>query len=299
MNFTRRSLLKSSLGAAQVALLAKMGFTPKLAHAATTPPSRLLTIFFPGGWMPIDLFCPMSATEIARVIPAPTKHQNEPVFFTGAQVKNLDGTGDALAPNGNAKVRSPILWDAARLAAGMPDARTNGSTSPNGWSWVQHKLWENTCVVHGIDMGTAGHSAGAISAMCGIAGNDFRAPALHAHVANALYPKYGDSRPLPSVQMWEAPGLNSLNLRAEAAPISIYSSQYMGSTFDEGENLAWQGFRGRAPAPALDFNGAPIANLPVTALETHLTNRARSREPALAPTRSTGRSTTTTRASAA
>src|SRR3954471_2145188 len=105
MKTTRRDLLKLAVGAGQVALLAKMGLMPSVARAAGTPPTKLLTIYFGGGWMPTDLFCPLSDAEIARLIPAPTNYSSEPVFYDANRVTNLDGSGNSLGPNGNARIR--------------------------------------------------------------------------------------------------------------------------------------------------------------------------------------------------
>src|SRR4051794_25060354 len=135
MKLSRRALLKASLGATQVGLLAKLGLSPSVARAAGgTGPTKLLTIYFPGGWMPTDLFCPLSSTEITRLIPSKTQYLNDPVFYDAADVTNLDGSGNAMGANGNARLRVPKLWDETSLAASAPDSRGGGMTSPNGWS---------------------------------------------------------------------------------------------------------------------------------------------------------------------
>src|SRR5215813_10524697 len=78
MNLSRRNLLKAGLGSAQIALLAKFGFWGARARADTGGgPDRLLTLFVPGGWMPSYVFCPLSQTQISRVIPPVRMFANE------------------------------------------------------------------------------------------------------------------------------------------------------------------------------------------------------------------------------
>src|SRR5260370_41133119 len=101
MKLSRRLLLKAGLGATQVALLAKFGLWGGRARAASANgPDRLLTLFVPGGWMPSYVFSPLSGPQISRVIPPVQTFGNEHVFYTPAQVSNLDGSGDALNGGG-------------------------------------------------------------------------------------------------------------------------------------------------------------------------------------------------------
>ena len=66
-----------ALGAGQLALLDKLGFPMFRSRSAranpnggtgTSNPTKLLTIYVPGGWFPVYLWCPLSDAEIATVL---------------------------------------------------------------------------------------------------------------------------------------------------------------------------------------------------------------------------------------
>src|SRR5690349_4265788 len=122
MNTTRRRILQASLGAGQLALLGALGFRSRRVHAggAGDHPTRLLTIYTRGGWMPELFFTPLEAAQIEQKIPEPTQFLGEPTFFTPADVRNIDGTGDDPDPDDPTlkRIRVPHLWDEAALAAG-------------------------------------------------------------------------------------------------------------------------------------------------------------------------------------
>src|SRR5687767_1377976 len=146
MRIGRRQLLKATLGLSQAALLGRFAHAPRArAQNVGGGPDKLLTIFMPGGWMSSFAFCPLSAEQIAAVIPARDVDDGEPVFFDPSDVVSLDGSDSPTA------IRTPRLWNESELAAGLPDSGTGGATSSNGWSWVQHRLWEQCVVVHGVD----------------------------------------------------------------------------------------------------------------------------------------------------
>ena len=72
-DMTRRKLLQLAVGAGQVALLDKLGFPVFRSRSAranpnggtgTGNPTKLLTIYVPGGWFPVYLWCPLSDAEI-------------------------------------------------------------------------------------------------------------------------------------------------------------------------------------------------------------------------------------------
>lgn len=280
MSLSRRNLLQASLGAAQLGLLGKFGLLGRSAHAQTaTGPTRLLTLFFNGGWMPQYLWCPYSAQEIDQLIPPVTTYfTDEPVYFGRAHVKNLDGSGDQ-TDGGYPRLRVPELWNAAELGAGRPDPRTalNGlpHTSPHGWSWVRHQLWNNCSVVHGIDQGTAAHESGVVSAMCGIASGEYRSPALHAMVANALASRPGlQDRPLPSVSIGAAPVPEALHLSGRAAPVLVTGIEALQLTLSRRNPAAWAGFRQQSMAQ-VDFDGNPLGMLETNPVEDRVLRRLR------------------------
>lgn len=262
MKLSRRSLLKAGLGSTQIGLLAKFGFWGKGARAAPGDgPDRLLTLYVPGGWMPVYAFCPLSGPQISRVIPGNSIFQNERVFYTPSQVSNLDGTGDG-SSSGFSKLRMPRQWNEPALSAGMPDPRTGGST-PNGWAWVYHRLWENASVVHGVDARTAAHLAGTISAFCGVPGDEFHSPSLHAYAAHFLYDTF--SRPLPNVTIDSIP-TEALALRPEVAPVEMNSAASAQYNFSERVEQAWSGLRNRTVKPQTSFTGSaltPFASNPI------------------------------------
>jgi hypothetical protein len=181
MKLGRRQLLKAVLGASQLALLGKVS-SPRVARAQTVDaPDKLLTIFLGGGWQSPWSFIPLNATQIGAAIPAPLVVSGEPVYFSANQVVNLDGTtGSGAVP----KLRVARLWDQAALSAGNPDPGNGGTTSANGWAWVQHQLWNNAMVVHGVDQRTVAHVGGQVSALSGVASSELKSPSLQAWAAD-------------------------------------------------------------------------------------------------------------------
>jgi hypothetical protein len=258
-----------TLGAGQIALLDKLGFPVFRSSSAranpnggtgTDKPTKLLTIYVPGGWFPVYLWCPLNAAEIASHIPPKTISMKSPVYFTADEVENLDGSGNAPGEAGFQRLRSPVQWNEEALAAGLKDPINNGATSPNGWAWRYYKLWENATVVHGIDQGTAAHQSARISAMCGVPGAVYKSPAMHAIVANALSAVYADTRPLGSVSIGKALVPNPGNLPPVAAPTLLPSLNELEYTLSERIDKAWAGLRNRTPHAQVDFQGNPLAN---------------------------------------
>src|SRR5690349_2375507 len=100
MKATRRQILRAAVGASQLALLGKFGLLPiqsKRAYAAAAAangPTRLLTIFCNGGWIPWYFFCPLDATTVSTFVPPMTVAGGEPLYYDAAQVRNLDASGD-------------------------------------------------------------------------------------------------------------------------------------------------------------------------------------------------------------
>lgn len=283
---TRRQLLLAGLGATQLALLDRFGYSPlssKPARAAEGGPTRLLTIYVPGGWMPVYLFCPLTGSEITKSLPSPKMTYGEPAYYLPEWVKNLDGSGDADAGSKVQRLRVPVMWDETSLSAGQPDGKialpgASGVTSvSHGWSWIHHKLWENASVVHGIDQGTATHASGVISALCGAAGADFRAPAVHAVVANALYDAHKEDRALPSVAVGGAPIPQHLDLPARVAPAVLDSTSSVEWLLSERNDKAWGTIKDRTLRPQVDFTGAPIGDIATTAIEEYALKMTRDR----------------------
>lgn len=262
MKFSRRRILQAGLGAAQLALLAQFGRSLDGRRArAQNPdaPTRLLTLYVPGGWMPLYLFCPLAAPEITRLLPPRTAGINgsEPRFFDATDVTNLDGSNDALDAQGYARVRAPVLWDAQKLLAGTPDHadQSAGVTSSHGWSWKTHGLHEDTVIVHGVDQGTPSHQSGRISAMSGVAAPSYRSPAVHAWVADTLFDQFSASRPLGCVSIGAAPVPSHIGRRAEAAAIRMPDLGALEKLLSERIDTAWLGLRDRSQKPHVDYAG--------------------------------------------
>lgn len=238
-------------------------------------PDKLLTLYMPGGWGSLFTFPSLTDTEITATIPAPFQENGEPMFFSPSQVVNLDGTSGTGA-GGVTPLRIPKLWDETELAAGRVDRRVG--TSPHGWSWVQHRLWENACVVHGVDNMTAAHVAGAVSSLCGVASSEFKSPAMNAWAAHHLYSRFPD-RPLPSVWIG-GPTPASLSLRSEAAPLRIPRIADINFMFSDSRANAWTGLRASDVGSQLqpvDFQGANVAGgFVLNPMEDRVSRRFRS-----------------------
>jgi hypothetical protein len=255
---TRRRLLELGLGATQAGLLGAMawsGSRSRARAAAGDGPTKLLTLFLPGGWIPTAFFVPLSAAEITeRCRPYdPGDYRTDATYYRPDHIQNLDGSGDALEGEYQ-RIRVPVMWDAASMSAGINN--TTSPYSPWGWAWVEHRLWENACVVHGIDQGTASHASGVVSALCGLPGSSFRAPALHARVASHLYDRFGDSRPVPAVSVSGSPYLDHLGLPSYAAPLRAENAGAFVPTMSERLDSAWANLRDRSERPQVAWDGS-------------------------------------------
>lgn len=259
---TRRALLGAGVGLAQLALLDRFGGKPARA-APVTAPSRILTIYVKGGYVPQYVWCPLSADEVMTHIPEPYV-ASEVVFFNPDQVIELSSAGDGTFP----KIRGVQTWDPASPG----DRGPNREHLPLGYSWVAYDLLKQTTVVHGIDQGTAAHASGAVAAMCGIAGPDYRAPAVQSVVANHLLGVYGDNRPLPCVTLNTDLMPNPLNLAAASGPTVVSALKDLSPTLstDPMTNPWWKGLDKRGPRDDFHFDGSPLEGpLSATDLEAH------------------------------
>lgn len=248
MRMTRRHLLTAALGASQVALLERFGL-PRLARAdgtATDGPTRLLTIYLQGGVREHYFWWPLGPDLTEQYLPPPTDHVGEPAFGTLDSVKTVgEGSG------GFAPLQMIQLWN--------PDdpAQRDGTHTPLGYGWQHYDLLSRTAVVHGIDQVTNAHQSGYIAAMCGIAGSDYRAPAIQSVVANHFYEAYADERPLPCVAI-DAAGLPaSLGLPGRASAIYVPNLQELAGLMRAkgDENWWWNGLDARRDVPDLDLWG--------------------------------------------
>lgn len=286
---TRRAFLAASLGLTQVALLESFGLSllgSRRAHAAPTGgPTRFLTIYVPGGWMPIYMWNPLAAADTTRLLPAARVANNEDrVFYDASEVTNLDGTGDQDAGAAIQRLRVPRTWNDAELAKAAAGQASNPvapkvsggvPSMTNGYSWLAHKLHENVSVVHGVDQGTAAHDSGRISAMCGAAGSIYRAPGMQTLVANELSQRFPD-RPLPCVVVGDAPVPDSLTLPSVAAPTVLGGLSGLDYTLSRNKDAAWNGLREVQPTAQLDYRGAPLGlTVPTNPMDEYAMRRTR------------------------
>jgi Protein of unknown function (DUF1501) len=283
MRLSRRHMLMASLGATQMGLL-DGGRIPRLrAQGNTGGPSKLLVIFVRGGWMPSYFFNPMGAAAIDRIMPEPISAGGEPAFYRSEWVKNLDGTEDADAGSPMPRIRVPWLFDETRYAAGLPHSYGDRTplepginATPNGYAWRHFNLWENSCVVHGVDHGTAAHLSGIISAMSGAPGGEYRSPAMQAVVANAFYNQLGDGdRVLPSVAINTAPDPNPFNLPSIASPVHLLNIGGLQDTLSM-RGGQWRAAQRDLPLQSVaDWEEQLSATVPSSQVDNHIRARLR------------------------
>ncbi|MCP3137930.1 DUF1501 domain-containing protein [Pyxidicoccus xibeiensis] len=260
-NTSRRTLLKWAVGAGQLALLERAGLLGSgTAHAAGTDgPSRLAVLYIPGGYRPAYCFTPMEDAEIPLCVPAPAGYSGEPVFFDASKVVSLAPANGPYKP-----LRTWQSWN-------PQDPAARNGFSPLMYGYSHFALHEQLSVLHGIDQGTNDHASAFISAMCGVAGADYRAPAVHSVIANHLFEKYRESRPLPFVVVSGDRGAPSgMGLPSHASPVRVPSIEALKPMLSAkpADNAWWTGLDARTEAPELDARGRPTgSNLKATTVE--------------------------------
>jgi hypothetical protein len=269
MRSTRRQLLQWGLGAGQLALLDRFNLLSGRASAQTASdaPTKLVTLYISGGYRPQFMWWGQDDAAVDTSVPPPASYAGEPVFFNASELVDL-------APaNGNYKpLRTWRSWDPAN-----PANRT-GRFSPMFYGWQHYALHEQTSVLHGIDQGTNAHQSGYIAAMCGVAGSDYRAPAIQSVLANHLYERFKGTRPLPCVAI-SGNGLPvATGLPSHAAPILVPSIDALRPSLSAKsiDNWWWKDLETRTATPELDFRGMPTgSSLQATALEAFTFEQAR------------------------
>lgn len=272
---SRRSLLKASFSAAQLALMGRYGLLDRTAFANTigdsNAPSRILTIYMAGGYHPLSLFNPLTPEQILAHVPEPSLVLGEQAFHTADVVENLAPAGG----DGYDPIRVVRTWDPAN-----PASREVGPSgykyNPSGYAFKEYNLHEQLVAVHGVDQQTAAHTSGLIASMCGVAGPSYRAPAIQCVVANALASHFPD-RPLPCVAIDGRRVPQALNLPTSAAPTIVPSIASLAAQLSDSpaSNSWWTGLNDRSQRPAFNFGGGSIGDLPLTGMEAHTTAAAR------------------------
>jgi hypothetical protein len=283
MRLSRRQMMMASLGATQMGLLDGGGRIPRARAQANGGPTKLMVIFVRGGWMPSYFFNPMSTANIDAIMPEPLSYAGEPAFYRPEWVKNLDGSEDADAGSATPRIRVPWLFDEVRHSAGGLGSMYDRSilegqikATPNGYAWRHFNLWENTCVLHGVDHGTAAHLSGIISAMSGAPGGEYRSPAMQAVVANAFYNQLGDNdRVLPSVAINTAPDPNPFGLPSIASPVHLLNIAGLQDTLSM-RGGHWQGNQRDVPLQSVaDWEEQLSASIPSSTIDQHIRQRLR------------------------
>jgi hypothetical protein len=286
MNLSRRSLLLGGLGLSQAALLSKFGH--RIAYAGGGPkPTKFMLIYVPGGWMPAFLFPPFSNAVINDHLKTLSKAKNggtPTVLGVTTDVPNYFDAAAVFAPAtaslgadvgaGVIKqaLRMPRLWNPA-----APSVAAAGFDQ-HGYSWVKNSIYKKTCVIHGIDQGTAAHDSGVISAVSGAAGSQFRAPAVNAVIAAALWQSYKDARPLPSVTLnttYFTP--NALGLPGIASPTVLGTPESLSNFVSDRNDGAWKDLRDRKLQAVEPFDAMKGASetVKLTALDEYVLAQTR------------------------
>ena len=266
---SRRTLLAASLGATQLALLDRMTRPlPARACGADDGPTRLLVLYLSGGVRFYPIFMPMSDADIATTIPPPSSPASEPIFWRPTDVITLDGESGGFMP-----LRMGRSWNPAD-----PGDRTGYRYSPMGYSWLEFGLGPSTAVIHGIDQNSFAHSAAYVAAMCGVAGEAYRAPALVSTVANHLHQRFASTRPIPCVAINTRGTPQSPGLPAQATPAVIPDVRSLASLFSSsGErHRRWRGADARTAeeVPTYDGTGS-FGSIGLTNVDSLLLERTR------------------------
>lgn len=269
MRMSRRSLLALGLGAAQLALLERFGQNRAHAGPSAGGPTKLLSIYLPGGVHHELFWGALTAAGVAKYIPAPVGGFR-PVFYNADQVKNFDGSsGDG---GEYRKVRGPVHWNPANPAdrtGANPESGGTQNYCPWGYAWAapEYKLYERTALIHGVDQGTAAHQSGIVASLCGAAGANFRAPSIQSVVANAMVSRFPD-RPLPNVSLKSQVVTSALDLPSTASPIYLNDVGNLSYTVSDYPGGAWDGLRERHAIDGVGFDGATTGStLPATVLD--------------------------------
>jgi uncharacterized protein (DUF1501 family) len=264
MKTSRRTMLQWALGAGQLALLDRFNLLRSGTARAASPdaPSRLCVIYLPGGFRPHYYFWPMEDADVEAVVPAPGDFAGEPIFFRKERLVDLGPANGPYKP-----LRVWQSWDPLD-----PSRRGNGFT-PAMYGYTHFGLANQLAVLHGVDQGTADHGSAFVSAMCGVASPDFRAPALHSVAANFLHARYASSRPLPFVVVTNERGTPvAQGLPSHAAPVRVPSIEALTPQMSDkpADNPWWTGLNARVEAPELDVRGMPTGTmLKTTQLEKY------------------------------
>lgn len=281
MKLTRRKLFEASLGAAQVALLHRYGIGEARAQTGSYRPTKLLAIHLDGGMHWETFFSPFTAAGITKFMPAPTGGLI-PWGYAPGQVENFDRTPvDLNAPGPVRKWRGPIFWNWASpgdATGAVPGSGGAQQFRPYGYAWANptYKLYDRAAVLIGADQGTASHYSGIVASLCGVAGSNFRAPAVQAVIAAAMQKRFPD-RPIPNVSI-SGVTPSALDLPSFAAPTRVTTDASVVPTLSDKRDSAWLGLRARTDTMVTNFDGTPgTGTVPLTATDAYALETIRAR----------------------
>ncbi|MBZ4416480.1 DUF1501 domain-containing protein [Myxococcus sp. RHSTA-1-4] len=274
MKLSRRKLFELAFGAAHLGLMARFGFPVASAQSTPGRPTKLLGIWLDGGLHWETFFTPLTRAGIDKFIPTP-KGGLIPHGYLPEQVENFDRSPvDLDAPGPVRKLRGPVFWNWANPADASGQNPASGNQQnfrPWGYAWANptYRLYDKAAVLVGADQNTAAHTSGIIASMCGVAGSNFRAPAVQAVIANALAQRFPD-RPIPNVSLGGTLP-RALGLPALANPTVLLSASSVEPTLSDKRDSAWKGLRARSDVPDVAFDGSALpGTVPATPVDAAL-----------------------------
>jgi Protein of unknown function (DUF1501) len=165
-------------------------------------------------------------------------------------VVNIDGTAAALTAGGaSKKIAIARYWNPASPSDHdtVVNPANGGSTQYFNFGYALadplYSIFNRMAVLVGVDQGTAAHPSGVVAALSGLAGENYRAPAIGSVVANALSSRF-PNRVLPHVRIG-GPVTSPLDLPASAAAIDMTNAANIALSYTENNPRAWTGLTGR------------------------------------------------------
>lgn len=267
MKASRRAILTASLGLSQLTLLDRFGLLREARADTGDRPTRLLVLYLQGGTRFHTFFCPFTPDEVLRYIPPPGDALGEPVFFTPDQLLDLAPASQAQTP-----LRLARLWNPAD-----PADRAGGKFTPMGYSWKHYDLAPHTVAFHGVDHNSVAHGSAYVASMCGVASENYRAPGMISVVANHLYKKFADKRPLPCVAIRPNQVPSALSLPSISAPNVVPSLGTLASVFssDPTRNPEWAQHEARSTRTLPAFDDGDPVQAPLTDVDDYVLDRTR------------------------
>ena len=212
----------------------------------------------------------IGSTSSAHLGPSRIIEQLGPPGLYGPDdVENFDGSGAAGADAAIKRIRGPVRWN-----WNDPKEWQNGYDG-KGYVWAapEHKLYERTVAIHGINNQTAAHYSGVVASVCGVAGSTFAVPAVHAHVANYLLDAFPE-RVVPSVVIGNGVRAPQLSLSAAASPTNVATIDDLKWQLSDRPNH-WEDFRDRSSLADPGFDGKNPRELSATILERYSLDASR------------------------